>query len=120
MVTSSPCPFGQEIAGATNVIPGLATFSVDVRSASNDKRKKAVRDIKERIQEIAARRRLVASIETTHEQNTWGCSVCKQSRAIGRKPISDHRKGPGEHRSPWQADPLAGRPGYRVEADSGA
>ena len=30
--------------GATNVIPGLATFSVDVRSASNDKRKKAVGD----------------------------------------------------------------------------
>jgi allantoate deiminase len=61
--------------GATNVIPGLATFSVDVRSASNDKRKKAVGDIKERIQEIAARRRLVASIETTHEQNTVPCAL---------------------------------------------
>jgi allantoate deiminase len=61
--------------GATNVIPGLATFSVDVRAASNEIRETAIRDIKELIQEIAARRQLVPSIEITHEQCTVPCAL---------------------------------------------
>ena len=44
--------------GATNVIPGLVSFTLDIRAPSDPHRKMAVADIVRRIEAIAKRRNL--------------------------------------------------------------
>jgi allantoate deiminase len=59
--------------GASNVIPGEARATLDVRSADDNTRTSAVRHILDSAQEIAARRRLEVSWQTRLEQNAVGC-----------------------------------------------
>ena len=66
--------------GATNVIPGVATFSVDLRSISDDLRTEALESIVASIRNIADRRGLNASIETTHQHGTVACAPWLQAR----------------------------------------
>ena len=85
--------------GATNVIPGRVSFTVDIRTASDSHRKLAVADIVKQIEKVAERRKLVLQIHVTHENRTVPCA-------------------------PWlrrQLAEAAGAEGYRVfELPSGA
>ncbi|QWG11902.1 allantoate amidohydrolase [Bradyrhizobium sediminis] len=60
--------------GATNVIPGKAVFTIDVRAVSDQQRTRAVAEITGRIRTIAGRRILVAAIHVTHENRTAPCA----------------------------------------------
>jgi allantoate deiminase len=60
--------------GATNVIPGRASFTIDVRAASDAHRKMAVADIVRQIEKIARGRALRLQIDVTHENRTVPCA----------------------------------------------
>jgi allantoate deiminase len=58
---------------ATNVIPGVVRFSIDVRAPDDGRRATAVTDLDGRIREIAATRRVRACIAKPHEANAYVC-----------------------------------------------
>jgi allantoate deiminase len=60
--------------GATNVIPGRVSFTIDVRAASDAHRKLAVADIVRQIEKIAGRRALALQADVTHENRTVPCA----------------------------------------------
>jgi allantoate deiminase len=60
--------------GATNVIPGQVSFTIDLRAATDAHRKLAVADIVRRIEAIARRRKLVLQLDVTHENRTVPCA----------------------------------------------
>ena len=60
--------------GATNVIPGQVSFTIDVRSASDAHRKLAVADIVRQIETIARRRKLLLQVDVTHDNRTVPCA----------------------------------------------
>jgi allantoate deiminase len=60
--------------GATNVIPGQVSFTIDIRSASDAHRKLAVADIVRQIETIARRRKLVLQVDVTHDNRTVPCA----------------------------------------------
>lgn len=66
--------------GAANVIPGSVSFSIDIRSASDEHRARAVADIIERVKTIAGRRNLDPAIVLTHENRTVPCALWLRSQ----------------------------------------
>jgi allantoate deiminase len=60
--------------GASNVIPGRATFTIDMRSASDEHRRVAVTTTVKSIERIAHARRLTPQIDVTHEGRTVPCA----------------------------------------------
>jgi len=60
--------------GATNVIPGYVSFTIDIRAPTDAHRKRAVTDIVRRIENIAKRRKLALQIDVTHENRTVPCA----------------------------------------------
>lgn len=60
--------------GATNVIAGKVTFTIDIRSPQDHERLAAVADVRAAIGEICTRRRVRARIEQTHEGKTAACA----------------------------------------------
>jgi hydantoinase/carbamoylase family amidase len=54
--------------GASNVIPGAAHFSLDIRASADAIRTGAADDIRGRIRQIGARRGVVIGMETVHEK----------------------------------------------------
>jgi allantoate deiminase len=60
--------------GATNVIPGLVSFTLDIRAPTDAHRKMAVADIVRRIEAIAKRRNLALQLDVTHENRTVPCA----------------------------------------------
>ncbi len=60
--------------GATNVIPGEAHFTIDLRAPTDVHRKRAVSDIVRQIEAIAKRRRLTLQLDVTHENRTVPCA----------------------------------------------
>jgi allantoate deiminase len=60
--------------GATNVIPGQVSFTIDIRSASDAHRKLAVADIVRQIETIARRRKLSLQVDVTHDNRTVPCA----------------------------------------------
>jgi allantoate deiminase len=60
--------------GATNVIPGRVSFTIDIRAATDAHRKLAVTDIVRRIEVIAKRRKLALQVDVTHENRTVPCA----------------------------------------------
>jgi allantoate deiminase len=60
--------------GATNVIPGQVSFTIDMRASSDARRKLAVADIVRSIETIARRRRLALQLDVTHENRTVPCA----------------------------------------------
>lgn len=66
--------------GAANVIPGSVSFSIDIRSASDEHRARAVADIIERVETIAGRRNLDPAIVLTHENRTVPCALWLRSQ----------------------------------------
>jgi allantoate deiminase len=60
--------------GATNVIPGRVSFTLDIRAPADPHRKRAVADIVRRIEAIANRRNLALQLDVTHENRTVPCA----------------------------------------------
>jgi allantoate deiminase len=60
--------------GATNVIPGRVSFTLDIRAPADAHRKLAVAEIVRRIEAIARRRDLSLQIDVTHESRTVPCA----------------------------------------------
>jgi allantoate deiminase len=60
--------------GATNVIPGRVSFTLDIRAPTDAHRKLAVADIVRRIESIARRRQLALQLDVTHENRTVPCA----------------------------------------------
>jgi allantoate deiminase len=60
--------------GATNVIPGQVSFTIDIRAPTDPHRKLAVADIVRRIETIAKRRKLSLQLDVTHENRTVPCA----------------------------------------------
>jgi len=60
--------------GATNVIPGRVSFTLDIRAPADAHRKLAVAEIVRRIEAIAQRRELSLQIDVTHENRTVPCA----------------------------------------------
>src|SRR5579859_2361973 len=66
--------------GATNVIPGQVSFTIDIRAPKDAHRKLAVTDIVRRIETIAKRRNLVLQLDVTHENRTVPCASWLQAQ----------------------------------------
>ncbi|MEH2475705.1 allantoate deiminase [Nitrobacteraceae bacterium AZCC 2161] len=66
--------------GATNVIPGMVSFTIDIRTARDSYRKLAVADIVRHIEEIVKRRNLKLDINVTHENRTVPCAPWLQQQ----------------------------------------
>lgn len=66
--------------GATNVIPGQVSFTIDIRAPTDAHRKLAVADIVRRIEAIAGRRTLELQIDVTHENRTVPCAPWLKSQ----------------------------------------
>ena len=60
--------------GATNVIPGQVSFTMDIRAPTDQHRKRAVTDIVRRLEAIAKRRKLALQLSVTHENRTVPCA----------------------------------------------
>jgi len=60
--------------GATNVIPGQANFTIDIRAPMDSHRKRGVNEIVRQIEAIAKRRNLALQVDVTHENRTVPCA----------------------------------------------
>ena len=60
--------------GATNVIPGQVSFTIDIRAPTDMHRKRAVSGIVREIEAIAKRRGLSLQLDVTHENRTVPCA----------------------------------------------
>jgi allantoate deiminase len=80
--------------GASNVVPGRAEFSVDLRSQTGAVRDLAWARFRDATTEIALRRRVTLGIETLHDQGATACDVALRARlaraveAGGGRPAS--------------------------------
>jgi allantoate deiminase len=61
------------LPGASNVIPGEVSLSLDVRHAKDSVREKAVAKLKEKAAQIARKRRIKFSAETVHQSQAVAC-----------------------------------------------
>lgn len=66
--------------GATNVIPGQVSFTIDMRAPTDGHRKRAVTEIVRQIEAIAERRRLALQLDVTHENRTAPCAPWLQQQ----------------------------------------
>jgi allantoate deiminase len=66
--------------GATNVIPGQVSFTIDIRAPTDMHRKRAVADIVRQIEAIAKRRNLALQLDVTHENRTAPCAPWLQAQ----------------------------------------
>jgi len=64
----------QAMPGATNVIPGQAHFTIDMRAPTDTHRNRAVTEMVRLIEAIAKRRNLELQIDVTHENRTVPCA----------------------------------------------
>lgn len=60
--------------GATNVIPGQVSFTMDIRAPTDPHRKRAVTDIVRTLEAIARRRKLALQLNQTHDNRTAPCA----------------------------------------------
>jgi allantoate deiminase len=70
----------QAMPGATNVIPGQVSFSIDIRAPTDAHRGRAVSDIVRHIEAIAKRRQLSLQLDVTHENRTAPCAPWLKSQ----------------------------------------
>lgn len=66
--------------GATNVIPGQVSFTIDIRAPTDTHRRLAVNDIVRQIEAIARRRGLALQLDVTHENRTVPCAPWLKSQ----------------------------------------
>ena len=60
--------------GATNVIPGSVTFSIDIRADEDVKRIEALAELDPWLAKIADKRGCTLTVETVHEANSVACA----------------------------------------------
>jgi len=78
--------------GATNVIPGVAEFTIDIRAGDDAIRKAAVADVLWEIEAIAVRRKVKAVVTPQHDAHASPCApwimehIAEQIRAEGIEP----------------------------------
>jgi len=60
--------------GATNVIPGQVSFTIDIRAPDDAHRKRAVADLVRQIEMIARSRGLTLQLDVTHENRSVPCA----------------------------------------------
>ena len=60
--------------GATNVIPGQAHFTIDMRAPTDLRRNRSVTEMVRRIEAVAKRRNLELQLDVTHENRTVPCA----------------------------------------------
>jgi allantoate deiminase len=60
--------------GATNVIPGQVSFTIDIRAPGDAYRRRAVTDMVRQIETIAKRRGLALQLDVTHENRSVPCA----------------------------------------------
>lgn len=80
--------------GATNVIPGCAEFSIDIRSGDDAVREAAVNDIVQHFDAITARRKVSFEVIKTHEAVAARCAPWLMEQfevAVGRAGIKPRR-----------------------------
>jgi allantoate deiminase len=77
--------------GATNVIPGKVSFTIDIRTASDQQRERAVADIARNIEAIAKRRTLVLQVHVTHENRTVPCAPWLKAQVAEAIAAEGHR-----------------------------
>jgi N-carbamoyl-L-amino-acid hydrolase len=66
--------------GATNVVPGKAVFSIDIRSGDDAVREQAVADTLAEIERVAARRKVRVDVRKTHEAGSVPCAPWLQEQ----------------------------------------
>jgi allantoate deiminase len=77
--------------GATNVIPGRAVFSLDVRSPSDADRVRVAGAILDECRAIAARRGVAIDIAQTHELDSCACAPWLQAQFSAAIATCGHR-----------------------------
>jgi allantoate deiminase len=83
----------EALPGATNVIPGQVSFSLDLRSSTDERRKRAIERIKAEAQRIGAKRGLDFTFELFHETDTTACAPVLQDllaeavASLGYEPL---------------------------------
>lgn len=77
--------------GATNVIPGLVSFTMDIRSPKDSYRKLAITDMVREIESIAKQRKLDLQINITHENRTVPCAPWLQKQIADAITAEGHR-----------------------------
>lgn len=77
--------------GAGNVIPGLTSFTLDIRAPTDDHRIGAVAEIRRTVEAIAARRGLALQIDVTHENRTAPCAPWLQDQIGAAIAAEGHR-----------------------------
>lgn len=77
--------------GATNVIPGLVSFTMDIRSPKDSYRKLAITDMVREIDSIAKARKLDLQINITHENRTVPCAPWLQKQIADAITSEGHR-----------------------------
>ena len=77
--------------GASNVIPGEARLTLDLRHANDSVRKNALKKLKLFAQQIAARRKLKLRFEIVHETAAVNCSE-KFSRLLAKSVLRHQKK----------------------------
>jgi allantoate deiminase len=75
--------------GATNVIPGEARFTIDVRAPRDDQRRAAAAEIEAAIRAICARRDVAVEMRAVHEGRTAACAAWLQAQ-IGDAIAAEH------------------------------
>jgi allantoate deiminase len=76
--------------GASNVIPGEAGLTLDVRHESDARRRVAVRQLRDKAVAIALRRKMKLTFEVVHEAGTVHC--CPKLTALVAQAIRRHQK----------------------------
>jgi allantoate deiminase len=66
--------------GATNVIPGQVSFTIDLRAPTDAHRKRAVSDIVRQIEAVAKHRKLSLQLDVTHENRPVPCAPWLQEQ----------------------------------------
>ncbi|HVQ71323.1 MAG TPA: allantoate amidohydrolase, partial [Bradyrhizobium sp.] len=79
------------LPGATNVIPGRVSFTLDIRAPADAHRKLAVAEIVRRIEAIAKRRDLSLQIDVTHENRTVPCAPWLRSEVAAAIAAEGYR-----------------------------
>jgi allantoate deiminase len=77
--------------GATNVIPGQVSFTLDLRAPTDAHRKLAVADLVRRIEAIAKRRKLMLQIDVTHENRTVPCAPWLRAQVAEAVAVEGYR-----------------------------
>ena len=86
--------------GATNVIPGQARFTIDMRAPTDERRNRSVVEMVRRIEAIAERRNLQLQLDVTHENRTVPCAPWLKAQlaeavAAERHPVFELPSGAG-------------------------